>query len=572
MFTPARRSLLIGAILLLTLAFHLAVVLQDINVLAKNGFLYDDSFYAFKIARNIATGQGMSFDGLHQTNGFQPLYVFMMVPVIWLTGSNLILPIYLALIMSALFTALTAVLFYRLVYRYVGERIAMFTTFLWALSPVVTKQMANGLETSMALFLFACVVYVYLTRIRPNPRPRRRDFVYVGVLIGLAALARIDEIFLALALLLDYLLVLRKRRSSSDALQCVGLSAVCALAVFGPWLLYNVAVTGSVMQDSCAATRYLSTAYAPFLNAGAATHTPSGPSASFLWDHVFLSFAVLRIAPPVHALFRTLERLGETTGAMSVSALISNVAGLALLALFFYLVFRKNRGNRSEGMDQFRSLLFFSVLLILMYSLYVFGSFYFTRYYYPIYFVSCLYTAFFLKELFIVLAKYRPIARTMCILALGVYVSAVGFLSYSRAFRSKPVYHFYDAALWVEQNTEEDEIIGVFQAGAIGYFSNRTVINLDGKVNREALEALRERDLASYLQEEGIDVLVDISKVLDIFLSPENGGSKIAFGLSEIMGSSTSIPGWRAYRVDYTLSDTQGLGGAPASMSPSGTP
>ena len=68
-------------LLVVAAVVHLGVISQDFATLAKNGYLYDDSFYAFQIARNIAGGHGPTFDGVNLTNGFQPLYVAMLVPV-----------------------------------------------------------------------------------------------------------------------------------------------------------------------------------------------------------------------------------------------------------------------------------------------------------------------------------------------------------------------------------------------------------------------------------------------------------------------------------------------------------
>ena len=56
-----RRNTLVVCVLLVIVAFHMAVAWQDFSTLARNGYLYDDSFYAFQIARNIADGNGMTF-------------------------------------------------------------------------------------------------------------------------------------------------------------------------------------------------------------------------------------------------------------------------------------------------------------------------------------------------------------------------------------------------------------------------------------------------------------------------------------------------------------------------------
>ena len=81
-------SAVLIALLVAAIAVHVGVVTQDFETLAKNGYLYDDSFYAFQIARNIAGGQGATFDGVHPTNGFQPLYVAILVPIYLLFGSD----------------------------------------------------------------------------------------------------------------------------------------------------------------------------------------------------------------------------------------------------------------------------------------------------------------------------------------------------------------------------------------------------------------------------------------------------------------------------------------------------
>ena len=36
---------------------------------------FDDAWYYFQIARNVAGGRGSTFDGLHHTNGYHPLWL-----------------------------------------------------------------------------------------------------------------------------------------------------------------------------------------------------------------------------------------------------------------------------------------------------------------------------------------------------------------------------------------------------------------------------------------------------------------------------------------------------------------
>ena len=41
----------------------------------------DDAFYYFQIARNIATGHNVTFDGETLTNGFHPLWRALLTPL-----------------------------------------------------------------------------------------------------------------------------------------------------------------------------------------------------------------------------------------------------------------------------------------------------------------------------------------------------------------------------------------------------------------------------------------------------------------------------------------------------------
>jgi 4-amino-4-deoxy-L-arabinose transferase-like glycosyltransferase len=572
----ATTRLIVIGLFLLAVVFHLSVVAQDISVLAKNGFLYDDSFYAFKISQNIASGSGISFDGEHPTNGFQPLYVFLLVPFYYVAGSDLISPIYAALILAAVLTALTAVLLFFIARRYVSTKIAVLTAVIWAFSPVVTKQSANGLETSLALLLFASVVYYYISRIRPVERPAVRTFLIFGVLIGLAILARIDEIFLALVILLDYLLILRSRHAPSRALGNITVAAVMALLVYSPWLIYSIGTTGHVFQDSGSATRYLSMAYAPLFDLGGSDMASSGPSAGFIWGHVVHSFSVLKIAPPTHAVFRAFEKLGFALGAPTALTAVANVLGLLLLAAFIYVVVLRRRSLVVTGFGELQFLLLYAVVVIAAYSFYVFGVFFFVRYYYPIYFIACIFAGLLLEEGFRKLPANATIGRALAAVILVGYLSVFGYMAYACVCRSNQLYCFYDVARWVEENTSPDDTIGVFQSGAIGYFSNRRVINLDGKVNRSALDALRDEKLAEYLRKEGIDVVIDNQKVLDLFFagSRENKHPPdplVSMGLDKIMDGAVNgdMRGWAAYRVNG-FAESYGTGKSNGSSGPAG--
>jgi hypothetical protein len=66
-----------------------------------------------------------------------------------------------------------------------------------------------------------------------------------------------------------------------------------------------------------------------------------------------------------------------------------------------------------------------------------------------------------------------------------------------------------EAARWLATRTAPDARIGAFNAGIYSYFSGRTVVNLDGVVNADALAARRENRLLDYALSAGLDHVVD---------------------------------------------------------------
>jgi len=60
-------------------------------------------------------------------------------------------------------------------------------------------------------------------------------------------------------------------------------------------------------------------------------------------------------------------------------------------------------------------------------------------------------------------------------------------------------------------NLEEDAIVGSFNAGQLGFFSGRRVVNLDGLINSyEIVPYLRQRTIPQYIVGEGIEYLSEV--------------------------------------------------------------
>jgi hypothetical protein len=77
------------------------------------------------------------------------------------------------------------------------------------------------------------------------------------------------------------------------------------------------------------------------------------------------------------------------------------------------------------------------------------------------------------------------------------------------------VYHYspimYDAAIWMRTNLPRDAKVGIWNARVISYFSQRTVINLDGVINgTELYEYQRRSAIYEYITDHNIQYIGDV--------------------------------------------------------------
>ncbi|NMC52936.1 MAG: hypothetical protein GYA48_04810 [Chloroflexi bacterium] len=66
-----------------------------------------------------------------------------------------------------------------------------------------------------------------------------------------------------------------------------------------------------------------------------------------------------------------------------------------------------------------------------------------------------------------------------------------------------------ETAQWLNENTQTGDLIAVHDIGAIGYFSERSLVDLAGLVSPEVVPFIRDEDgLAAFMDEQGVDYLV----------------------------------------------------------------
>ena len=189
------------ALTIVFLSATLFAAFSDAYNLPNRWFIRDDAYYYFKVAQNISEGRGSTFDGIHPTNGYHPLWLLVCIPIFAFARFDIILPLRILAIVTGILQLGTAILFYRLIRRAISEPAGMLAACFWAFNTYVLVFLyKTGVESSITIFLILALLYALFKFER-----RWRDFqpalgqvAFLGVLAILVTFGRLDLIFFSL--------------------------------------------------------------------------------------------------------------------------------------------------------------------------------------------------------------------------------------------------------------------------------------------------------------------------------------------------------------------------------------
>lgn len=510
-------------LLVLGLLLRLALILRPFPRV-DDLVLCDDSYFCWDIARHWALGHPMTQDGIHLTNGFQPLWVFLLIPVYALFPSDPLLPGRMALILLALFSVATGVFLFLLTKEVASRKGAFFALFLWMASPSVIAQGINGMETALVIFLMAVTIWFYLTRVRDKPFSGKK-FLGLGLLIGLTMFTRLDQGFLWLALSADVLW--RKRKTAFGPLVLMGLGTLISLA---PWLLLSFHYTRSLIPVSGRAVRFLSlsTLRLEGIEPGWRWHFKMVRNTLALWVTSPLPvMRMLRLAAEGLSLYRR-----ALYGAFAL------LGGFGLWALW--------RRSSLEMRDRAGRILFlwiFAAGMLGLYSFYIYTPWYQGRYQAPM--------ALLVTVAYGIVYAWSPRWGRQLLWPLALVLTLPGLWGIEAGRVERGGY--YRIGTYVQRTFPPGTKVGAYQSGAMAYLArDKVVINLDGVVNAEALRAHQERRAFDYIQNQGIEYLVDWDLNFEqmLFQFSANAPSRESLvRLGPVPGFTTWEKPWVVYQV-----------------------
>lgn len=478
-----RLSFTHASIFILSLAVAVSLFFALASRHALLPMLEDDAFYYFQIARNVNDGKGVSFDGGPPTNGFHPLYLTLLLPIFRMSEAGDLAPIRLAMILLTACYFATAFVIRRLVRHLAGERVGVVAALAWAANPLFVFFAHGGVEVPLYVLFAALLCYAYVGHFRDQPTHGRA--VVMGILGGLVVLARTEGLLLVLAIGTDFALqTVRDRFRLWKTVRLLSTSMLLLLLVVSPWILWNLKTFGTVNQVSAEAHRF-------------------GLDAN---RSVFRAIRVLTVSSRPILLGMTL--LGCAAAAFSVRYLVSLKGELA-------------RRLREVS---------FLLIYLVAFGIVVFGWY---RWYRNWYFLApAMALLVILAELLLAGRNVSAALRRQGAMLFGLIwlgATILGFVQFAQASRKGPTWiQGFDRALtWAEANMEKDAVVGSFNAGMIGYFLPRKVINLDGLVNNEVAAEFKRGDLGDYVSRSGIHyVLENVGYVKFFFGKYARDGTK----------------------------------------------
>jgi 4-amino-4-deoxy-L-arabinose transferase-like glycosyltransferase len=407
------------------------------------------------------------------TNGFHPLYLTLLIPIFGLGESGDLLPVRLAIIFLTCCYFATAFVIHLLVRQLAGQRAGVVAAIAWAANPLFIFFARGGLEAALYVLLATLLCYVYVRHFRDQPTYGQA--VVMGTIGGFVVLSRTDGLLLVLAIGADF--ALRTIRGHVRLWKALGLATTAALMLFlivSPWILWNLETFGTISQTSAEAHRFGVDSNRSVLRAISVLTAGSKP---IVFGTVLLGCAIAAFSVRYFVSLR-----GELARRLREVSFL-----LTYLVAFGVLVFGWYRWYRSWYflLPAMALLLILAVLLLAE------------------------------RNVSVSLRKQGTILFGL----IWVGAALLGLVQFAQAWHRGPMWmqDLKQIVTWAEANTEEDAVVGSFNAGMIGYFLPRKVVNLDGLVNNEVLAELEHGDLGDYLTRTGIDYVVDKAGYVNFF-------------------------------------------------------
>jgi hypothetical protein len=482
---------LIIAIAAVQFTLQLSLLTKGVEYLTFS-LTIDDTYYYLQTAWNTKQLGFVTFDGLHSTNGVQFSW-FLLILLLALVAKTKIMLLVSTLAVSFLLNVLCYIFILAIGVVVRRPALAAVMAGLWALQSLPFRIYSMGMENSLHALVFWCVIWqsiVFLIRTQKKETP---NFWGLTIVLILNAWTRLDSALLSAIVYLFCVAML----ASGYRHNIRAFWQNHAKVIVGSTLLAGV---GLLTQLS--AFRLMGGSFLPV-------------SAMVKTDGAVRGFSIAAI-----------DKLVEVWQLGMPSILQGRLPDIVLVVVgaSAILLIARAQLDKASHLGELRPILtLWSCLAVgeLIYHIYIAVSgvqytLYFNWYRSPSYIFWILTISLLvllaldhieLAKPFMGFLRWAPVGIGLLSFSAAVYLFArsVNFSSELYAAR-------YHAALWIDRNSPNGTTFASWNTGQLGFFSNRSFINLDGVINNVDYyeRVLRgSTPLANYLLENNVEYIVD---------------------------------------------------------------
>ena len=464
------------------------------NQLGRSSLFVDDAYYYFEIARNIARGNGSTWDGLHTTNGYHPLWMVMLLPVVFVVRDRVNVLVTVKAVAGLLW-----IVAMRSVARIANILNAPTAMWIGALPIVLYSTLFArstpfaGVETGLLIPISLTIITVLL---QPEHPKTIRNLGWLG---AAATLTRLDALTTVLTLSVVVGLhsptPLRFRERITRTLRVGAPAVVSVISV----AVINRIWTGELLTVSSRAKA---------LGGGTSSHyalrqyfTQPGSLP------IFVGIGSVTLLVTLVALYVTHAKVGAAQTSPT-SRHLARVLGVLWLAEFSSTIVFDSQSSWPQW-----PWYFYNSFIILLLA--------------PGLVLSRLWPSAWSLNFDRAGGKVQPRATALLLFAAATIGIGMGWAT---APRSNGTENFYTqsakGAAALDATLPRDAVIAMGdRAGAFGYFVNRPVVQLEGIVNsHEFLDAVERGESNQFLQRAGVTYYAKSAHLEDRYPLENDGG------------------------------------------------
>jgi tetratricopeptide (TPR) repeat protein len=469
-YSPDKKIsvLVYAAIIAITILLPILIVAGAYGKNGYFGFPLDDPWIHLTFAKNLAKYFSFSYfkNEMVTAGSTSPIYTALLSVGFFISNNEFILSYFLGI----LFLAASGIFFYKLSsFDFNKENIfAIFCTAIFISDKWMNFISVSGMETTMYIFILIACAYFY----------KKKKSIPFAIFAGLIIWTRPDGVAFYAALIVDYLWLLFTSKSDKSLKLFSKKDYIKIATIFSAMLLLyfalNIMLSSSLLPNTYTAKL---TYYSPEFKS----------RSEFLKNEVWNYF---------------------TNGSYGII-----MAGFIIAVLIMLKdVFKKNYN---------RTILYigFIVALIFEYWYKLPYAHRFGRYMMPVIPFFILASALGYRDIFYAIGKYmkgKAVYQVLSVIIFGamLILNAINFKPTSVSYSEECKYindRQVTAAIWLRDNTKPEDIIATHDVGAIGFYSERKIVDIAGLITPELINKINTKDygnfLSDYLKEKNVSYL-----------------------------------------------------------------